>query len=204
MGSRLTGIQTQGSETVWRVRSVFVKCQSTHHVILTSLGCVCVNVLMVLISIKQRLENSCKRNRWLRARLRYLQCAAIEIPQSRTKPAMESSRVRDARVAVSVRYNDSNLVVIWDRDTIYLAHIDGLVQDCSNSIANALELLPACTKPSICTLWTASSPIGQKPDDEDINCDSKPLSWILWCVLLSTCIFKFRWQSYDRSERGRV
>ena len=155
-----------------------------------------------LISIKQRLENSCKRNRWLRARLRYLQCAAIEIPQSRTKPAMESSRVRDARVAVSVRYNDSNLVVIWDRDTIYLAHIDGLVQDCSNSIANALELLPACTKPSICTLWTASSPIGQKPDDEDINCDSKPLSWILWCVLLSTCIFKFRWQSYDRSERG--
>ena len=29
--------------------------------------------------------------------------------------------------------------------------IDGLVQDCSNSIANALELLQSCTKPSI--LW---------------------------------------------------
>ena len=28
-------------------------------------------------------------------------------------------------------------------------HIDGLVQDCSNSIANALELLQSCTKPSI-------------------------------------------------------
>ena len=27
-------------------------------------------------------------------------------------------------------------------------HIDGLVQDCSNSIANALELLQSCTKPS--------------------------------------------------------
>ena len=27
--------------------------------------------------------------------------------------------------------------------------IDGLVQDCSNSIANALELLQSCTKPSI-------------------------------------------------------
>ena len=28
-------------------------------------------------------------------------------------------------------------------------HIDRLVQDCSNSIANALELLQSCTKPSI-------------------------------------------------------
>ena len=28
--------------------------------------------------------------------------------------------------------------------------IDVLVQDCSNSIANALELLQSCTKPSIC------------------------------------------------------
>ena len=28
-------------------------------------------------------------------------------------------------------------------------YIDGLVQDCSNSIANALELLQSCTKPSI-------------------------------------------------------
>ena len=26
---------------------------------------------------------------------------------------------------------------------------DGLVQDCSNSFANALELLQSCTKPSI-------------------------------------------------------
>ena len=29
-------------------------------------------------------------------------------------------------------------------------HIDGLVQDCSNSIADALELLQSCTKPSLC------------------------------------------------------
>ena len=28
-------------------------------------------------------------------------------------------------------------------------HIDDLVQNCSNSIANALELLQSCTKPSI-------------------------------------------------------
>ena len=31
-------------------------------------------------------------------------------------------------------------------------HYDGLVQDCSNSIANALELLQSCTKPSV--IWT--------------------------------------------------
>ena len=30
-------------------------------------------------------------------------------------------------------------------------HIDGLVQDCSNSSALAVELLQFCTKPSICT-----------------------------------------------------
>ena len=29
-------------------------------------------------------------------------------------------------------------------------NIDGSVQDCSNSTANALELLQSCTKPSIC------------------------------------------------------
>ena len=29
-------------------------------------------------------------------------------------------------------------------------HIDGLVQDCSNFVANALALLQSCTKPSIC------------------------------------------------------
>ena len=29
-------------------------------------------------------------------------------------------------------------------------HVDDLVQDDSNSIANALELLQSCTKPSIC------------------------------------------------------
>ena len=30
-------------------------------------------------------------------------------------------------------------------------YLDGLVQDRSNSIANAMELLQSCTKPSICT-----------------------------------------------------
>ena len=30
-------------------------------------------------------------------------------------------------------------------------YVDGLVQDCSISIANALEILQSCTKPSIYT-----------------------------------------------------
>ena len=30
-----------------------------------------------------------------------------------------------------------------------MLHIDGLVHDCGNSIANAMELPQSCTKPSI-------------------------------------------------------
>ena len=33
--------------------------------------------------------------------------------------------------------------------TLIKQYLDGLVPDCSNSIANALELLQYCTKPSI-------------------------------------------------------
>ena len=40
---------------------------------------------------------------------------------------------------------------------IYIYHIDGLVQDCSNSIANALELLQSCAKASICLYVNAVS-----------------------------------------------
>ena len=35
----------------------------------------------------------------------------------------------------------------------YIYYIDGLVQDSSNSIANALELLQFCTKPSLYVLF---------------------------------------------------
>ena len=37
------------------------------------------------------------------------------------------------------------------------AHVKGLVQDCSNSSALAMELLQACTKPSMCITSTISS-----------------------------------------------
>ena len=47
------------------------------------------------------------------------------------------------------------LYIEWFRSTpclfvaVYM-YIDRLVQDCSNSIANSLELLQSCIKPSIC------------------------------------------------------
>ena len=47
-------------------------------------------------------------------------------------------------------------IIIWKRihaavsPKKFQTYIAGLVQDCSNSIANALELLQSCTKPSIC------------------------------------------------------
>ena len=34
---------------------------------------------------------------------------------------------------------------LWDREIL---NIDGLVQDCSNSSALAMELLQSCTKPT--------------------------------------------------------
>ena len=43
---------------------------------------------------------------------------------------------------------DAHVSLIRTNLSIWL-HIDDLVQDCSNSIANALELLQSCTKPSI-------------------------------------------------------
>ena len=41
---------------------------------------------------------------------------------------------------------------------ISVEHIDDLVQDCSIAIANILEILQSCTKPSICRSngWTVS------------------------------------------------
>ena len=54
-------------------------------------------------------------------------------------------------------------------------HIDGLVQDCSNSIAYALELLQSCTKPS--TSW--------------LNRWMEPsLSWILYSTQPTLDVWK--------------
>ena len=47
-------------------------------------------------------------------------------------------------------------VQIWTNN-----HIDGLVQDCSNSIANAQELLQSCTKPPIYSLFVNGTRINR-------------------------------------------
>ena len=35
-------------------------------------------------------------------------------------------------------------------------HVDGLVEDCSISIANALEIMQSCTKPSLYTVYNSN------------------------------------------------
>ena len=49
------------------------------------------------------------------------------------------------------------IIIIYDYAYIDIRFIqnltDGLVQDCSNSFANAMELLQSCTKPSILPCW---------------------------------------------------
>ena len=42
------------------------------------------------------------------------------------------------------------------KDKYSHGNVEGLVQDCSNSIVNALELLQSCTKPSMSSLPVAS------------------------------------------------
>ena len=48
-------------------------------------------------------------------------------------------------------------------------HVDGLVQNCSNSIANALELLRSCAKPSISILGQYLKTCRQK--NPDCSCE---------------------------------
>ena len=53
-------------------------------------------------------------------------------------------------------------------------NIDGLVQDSSNSIANALELLQSCTKPSIYRYM-----------DKKNTSKTTTTTWILWVLILA-------------------
>ena len=46
-------------------------------------------------------------------------------------------------------YSRLNRVELRHRHHFVVPHIDGLVQDCSIAIANALEILQSCSKPSI-------------------------------------------------------
>ena len=53
----------------------------------------------------------------------------------------------------------------WYHETL-VYEIDGLVQDCSNSIANTLELLQSCIKPS---KWLGHKPIPRPMMTKDLQ-----------------------------------
>ena len=57
-------------------------------------------------------------------------------------------------VTRSLWINESYCVFIWiTQFDVTNVHVNGLVQNCSNSIANALELLQSSTKPSIYVIY---------------------------------------------------
>ena len=88
---------------------------------------------------------------------RQLDCVITPIitPSNRPDPGISYGRAIIDVVGVHLVLMTSNKA--WLHQTItrtivgqvLIWHIDGLVQDCSISIANALELLQSCAKPSI-------------------------------------------------------
>ena len=66
--------------------------------------------------------------------------------------------------------------MVWD-----LPHLNGLVQDCSNSSANALELLQFCTKPLICD-WDERMFSKTSPTTADLHCIIPIVVHMLWFV----------------------
>ena len=55
-------------------------------------------------------------------------------------------------------------------------HIDGLVQDCSYSIANALELLQSCSKPLISSTHLYGNEVHGFPESRQDRCFSLPVA----------------------------
>ena len=69
-------------------------------------------------------------------------------------PWRKSSKAKTFQDIVSNLLTWLYMFEFWFQLEISPSHrvyFDGSVQNCSNSIANALELLQSCTKPSICT-----------------------------------------------------
>ena len=78
-----------------------------------------------------------------------------------------SLRVQDNR-AIAVYYEgrgtSCSITVLVIDTKCRCSYIGGLVQDCSISIANALEILQSCTKPSIISLKTIPGDITVIPE----------------------------------------
>ena len=81
--------------------------------------------------------------------------------------------------STTIEYSSWTICLNWTNDACFIyninvwKHVDGLTQDCSNSIGNALELLQSCTKPLMwyfeCSIWHKSRSPGITPDLSDIN-----------------------------------
>ena len=78
-------------------------------------------------------------------------------------------------------------------------YIDGLVQDCSISIANALEILQSCTKPSICIMMTLKTKSRQFDNfiftGGTVSCHSYGATSNDKVIKLTT--FRFQWNKKD-------
>ena len=72
------------------------------------------------------------------------------------------------KISAAEIFIQSSLVITWSSLTLY--HINGLVQDCSISIANALEILQSCTKASTC-IW--------KIPDKNVDAANMGPIWVL-------------------------
>ena len=58
-----------------------------------------------------------------------------------------------------------NASIVWSttrNEVTMMYSINGLVQDCSISIADAMEILQSCTKPLLCDLHIMDSPYFNK------------------------------------------
>ena len=90
---------------------------------------------------------------------------ALELLQSCTKPSIYSFGQSFYCLSGSEATLKNTGTINWyqtktQHNTAWtmcrLSYIDGLVQDCSNSSALAMELLQSCTKPSICAVYIQS------------------------------------------------
>ena len=105
----------------------------------------------------------------------------------------------------------SKLVQLFSQSNIisklqyFNLHIDGLVRDCSNSVANALGLPQSCTKPSICSSIIAPSLFSTKvkiaPELRLTNSQLHTSEQVQWNLKQDAIIFirKFTWKYHLRN-----
>ena len=106
--------------------------------------------------------NSPHKGQWRRALMFSLICAWIN--RWINNPEAGDLRRHRAHHDVTVMH----FRTIWSLLSLLALHhnhFDGLAQDCSNSIANALELLKSCTKPSICSYSFLATTMAACPRD---------------------------------------